>query len=539
MFTSGLADLLCDAGTQHPDQLALVTPVGQITYRELHRRAVCLAGCLIESGVKSGDRVIICLRKGPELSIAIFGTLLAGGCYVPIDYATPPARIRLIALDAEPVAVISTFHTGQSLFDDISVTPAMDAVAGLDKQTFIFMLSHSQNNKAFVKLVSWERAMNSAPPSSLPAADPTGKAYILYTSGSTGRPKGVVHTHESALTFVSWATDNLQLQAKDVLSQHASPSFDLTIFDFFASVRAAATLVSIPEWTFGRLDRIFRFIVEKGITVWYSVPSALLRQEGIARFGQLSKSALRRVVFAGEVIPVHLLRELVACLPLGCTVSNWYGPTETNVITHHDISSFDLESDKPIPIGRPCDYAQIRIVAEADAGETSFEGELWADSPTVMQGYWKLDDVNAKSCAVRSDGHYKTGDLVIEEEGQLTFLGRKDRLLKVRGYRLQPEEIEHVLQGHEDVLEAAVIAIREDGVENIAGLVATAKLDDPLLTDLKSLCEELLPSYMVPSRIVRVPALPRNERGKIDFRTIQHLFSPDAEQNSLWPAREA
>jgi acyl-coenzyme A synthetase/AMP-(fatty) acid ligase len=156
-----------------------------------------------------------------------------------------------------------------------------------------------------------------------------------------------------------------------------------------------------------------------------------------------------------------------------------------------------------------------------------------------MQGYWKLDDLTAKPCAVRSDGHYKTGDLVIEEDGRLTFLGRKDRLLKVRGYRLQPEEIEHVLQGHEDVLEAAVIAIREDGVENIAGLVATAKLEDELLTDLKSLCEELLPPYMVPSKIVRVHALPRNERGKVDFLTIQHLFSPEAEQNSRGPAREA
>lgn len=528
MVTSSLSDLLYDAGIRFPDQLALVTPTGHVTYGEFQRRALCLAACLVESGVRPGDRVIICLQKGLELTVAIFSTLLAGGCYVPIDYATPPARILLIARDAEPKAIICTFRTGQNLFHDISITSAMDAEADLNKQTCIFMPSHSHSEKSFATCTPWERALHCVPLSAPVPTAPTARAYILYTSGSTGLPKGVVHTHESALAFVNWAADNLQLEAKDVLSQHASPSFDLTIFDFFSSAKAAATLVSVPEWMFGQIGKTFRFIVEQGITVWYSVPSALLRREGVARFSTLSNSSLRRVVFAGEVIPVNLLREFMECLPPGCMVSNWYGPTETNVITHHDISASNLESDRPIPIGRPCAYAHIRIVPRADTEvEASNQGELLAATPTIMQEYWKLSDLTAKVCAVDSDGrrYYKTGDLVTKEDGQLIFLGRIDRLLKVRGYRLQPEEIEHVLQGHAEVLEAAVIAIREEGVEYIAGVVATTNPEEGLLTELQRLCEELLPPYMVPSKIVRLDALPRNERGKISFRAIQHLFS--------------
>jgi acyl-coenzyme A synthetase/AMP-(fatty) acid ligase len=164
------------------------------------------------------------------------------------------------------------------------------------------------------------------------------------------------------------------------------------------------------------------------------------------------------------------------------------------------------------------------------------KGELLVASPTVMEGYWKLDDLTANVMMVSGDGQrfYQTGDLVTEDDyGRLIFLGRKDRLLKVRGYRLQPEEIEHVLQGHADVIEAAVVVIREAGLESIAGVVATTNFEDGFQKHLKKLCEDILPPYMVPSKIVRVEALPRGNRGKIDFRAIENIISlqPDAQRD--------
>jgi acyl-coenzyme A synthetase/AMP-(fatty) acid ligase len=358
--------------------------------------------------------------------------------------------------------------------------------------------------------------------------DSKAKAYILYTSGSTGRPKGVVHTHRSALAFVQWATDHLGLEAEDVLSQHASPSFDLTVFDFFCSAMAAASLVSIPEWMFGQVPKTCRFIAETGITVWYSVPSALLRGGGLTSLRGLSSSALRHVIFAGEVIPKKAINEFVRHLPSGCAVSNWYGPTETNVCTFHKLEATDLDLGMPVPIGIPCPYVQIRLCSKAKEETETSGGELLVASETLMEGYWKIEQLTAKVCTEEHDGqrYYKTGDVVSYDRGRLQFLGRKDRMLKVRGYRVQPEEIEQVLQAHANVSEAAAVIIRDEGIDKLAAaVVVTSNLRDAVLADLERHCAEMLPRYMVPSTIILVESLPRGSRGKVDFEALSKLIT--------------
>src|SRR5262249_34005252 len=150
--------------------------------------------------------------------------------------------------------------------------------------------------------------------------------------------------------------------------QHASASFDLAVFDYFCSALAAATLVSVPEWMFGQVGKTCRWIVQNGITVWYSVPSALLAPTASAT-EVLSDSQLRHVVFAGETIRKESLQTFAKYLPSGCALSNWYGPTETNVCTYKDIGAEDLASDAPVPIGIPCPYAEIEIAPTPQAAE--------------------------------------------------------------------------------------------------------------------------------------------------------------------------
>jgi L-proline---[L-prolyl-carrier protein] ligase len=530
MVKTTLADLLLEAGTHHPDKIALITPAEHLTYSGLCCRTLQLAAYLVEVGLQPGDRVLICLPKCVELSTAIFGTLAIGGCYVPIDYTTPAPRVKMIARDAEPKAIICTSRLAQHLFEDIARDSRVTTHHSLGQQIFIYTLnSPSAFNFHASVGTSWGQAMDSAALNSPVSLDPAAQAYILYTSGSTGRPKGVIHTHESAMAFVRWAANHLSLESGDILSQHASPSFDLTVFDFFCSAMAGATLTSIPEWMFGQVAKTCRFIVEKGITVWYSVPSALLRQGGTKSLRELPKSALRRVAFAGEVLPTRLLREFVEYLPPRCTVSNWYGPTETNVCTFYDIAMADLKSDRPIPIGAPCPYAQIRLDSKADAlTEASGKGELLIASPTVMEGYRNLDDLTAHAFTMEHDGrrYYKTGDIVTyDDEGRLLFLGRTDRLFKLKGYRIQPEEIEQILQEYDGVAEAAAIAIREREVDKLIAVVVTTSSEDRILADIKKFCAEMLPPHMVPSRIVRVGALPRGSRGKVDFAAVPKIIS--------------
>ncbi|MCP3097325.1 amino acid adenylation domain-containing protein [Myxococcus sp. K15C18031901] len=513
MHPETLSTLLMEAASRFSSRTALITPAAQLTYGALLERALRLATCLVETGLRPGGRVAICLPKGVDLSVAIFGTLLAGGAYVPIDHATPAARARLILADAEPGHLIATRQVADALLRGEG-----RAGEGSPRQEVVVAKLAAPWTRE-VERVAWREALAREP---LPQAAPVHEhsiAYILYTSGSTGKPKGVIQAHRGAVAFVDWGARHLGLRSEDVLSQHASPSFDLTIFDFFASARVGAALVPVPEWLFGQVARTCRFIVKSGITVWYSVPSVLLRPDAESPLRELAGSALRHVVLAGEVIPKPGLRELARWLPAGCGVSNWFGPTETNVFTFHDIGPDDLSSPGPVPIGLPCPYARIRLEGATREGD---EGELLVHAPTVMEGYRGLDALTAERFVAAPEGgaFYRTGDIARFENGRLVFLGRRDRLVKVRGYRVQLEEVEHALLGHPAVVEAAAVVFEEGGVEQLGAAVVPSGDAEVTLDSLRAHCVARLAPYMVPSRLVCLPALPRTPRGKVDTRAV-------------------
>lgn len=523
-----LSRLLVNAAEGYPEKIALITADGSVSYRELFCRASTMAARLIDVGVCSGDRIAICLPKCVDLSVALFGVLLAGGCYVPIDPNTPTARVRLIIDDAEPKAIICGDREIRRLFEGAGLPlphrPA-EHPRGTRRPVWLCLVTPSMSLSRTFAVSDLEEAVGGLAGSATGPGDANARAYILYTSGSTGRPKGVVHTHESAMAFVEWAAAHVNLGPEDVLSQHATPSFDLTVFDFFCSALAAATLVSVPEWLFGNVIRTARFIADSGITVWYSVPSALLREGGEASLDLLRRSSLRQVIFAGEVLRANALKGLAQRLPQGCSISNWYGPTETNVCTHEDIGLADLEAGGTIPIGRPCPFSAVEVERSASSNS---EGELLVASLTLMEGYWKLDELTGRAFVANSEGRlfYRTGDLVTWHDGRLFIRGRTDRLLKIRGFRVQPEEAERVLAGHTDVVETAVVVRKQDGLDGLAAAVVAVdgSREDLIVADLMRLCAEILPSYMIPSPIFLLPALPRGDRGKVDLEAVSRLI---------------
>jgi len=528
-MTSTLAHLLVQAADAHPDRPAVWSSAGELTYAELYQRSMRLACAMVEHGIEPGDRVVIALAKDVALPVAIFGTLLAGGAYVPIDYLTPPARAYAIAADAEAVAVVSSPRTIRAMTLG-EADPAHDRAG--DNAPALHWLGRgwfepdrSQERQPVSESLSRIEQLDRE--GSLVEVSPSALAYILYTSGSTGRPKGVAHTNASALAFVRWAADAVGLQESDVVSQHASPSFDLSVFDFFGAAMAAARLALVPASTFGRVASLCHFIVRTGVTVWYSVPSALLRASGAESLPLLQGSALRQIIFAGEEIPVGPLRVLSKNLPPSCRVANWYGPTETNVCTFHNLTALDVDSEDQIPIGRPCPYARMSLRAEDGAlSSDGAAGELLVASDTLMSGYWKLPDATSRVFSTGTDGrvYYATGDLVSQDDTQgFTFRGRVDRLLKVRGHRVQPEEVEHVLEQRAEIDEAAVVKHRRGDIDMLAAVVRLAGEGALEHDAVIGHCRRFLPPYMVPDVILSVAELPRGPRGKADYRAVLEL----------------
>jgi amino acid adenylation domain-containing protein len=525
---SALSHLLLQAADAHPDRPAVWSPTGELTYAALCDRSMRLARALVEHGIEPGDRVVIALPKDVALPVAIFGTLLAGGAYVPIDYLTPPGRAHAIAADAEPVAVVSGLRTMRAMAPG-DAFPAHDGPG--DSAPALHWLGRGwfdperspERRPVSEALGQLQRLGQLRSPVEVPAS---ALAYILYTSGSTGRPKGVAHTNASALAFVRWAVDAVGITENDVLSQHASPSFDLSVFDFFGAAMASAGLALVPHSTFGRVASLCRFIAATGITVWYSVPSALLRASNVASLALLQGSSLRQIIFAGEEIPAGPLRALWQNLPPSCRVANWYGPTETNVCTFHDLTALDVAGEGPIPIGRPCPYASTLLAAEGGAVlPDGAAGELLVASDTLMSGYWKLPDATSWVFSAGPDGrvYYATGDLVSRDARGLTFRGRADRLLKIRGHRVQPEEVEHVLEQRAEIDEAVVVKHRRGDVDVLAAVVRLAGGGKWERGAVVGHCCMFLPTYMVPDIILPVDELPRGPRGKANYDAVLEL----------------
>jgi amino acid adenylation domain-containing protein len=516
-----LSDYLDEAYAVAPGKVAVKFGDATLTYAELHRRSRSLAGALRRAGVRCGDRVAIWLNKSPEAVVAIHAALGLGAAYVPLDPTAPVNRVRTILADCRPTALVS----------DRARVELLDKELFSDLDPVTLVLTDDDDAAVDQPCLAFTEAI-AGPAGAEPAADDrpgdTDLAYILYTSGSTGVPKGVMLSHRNARCYVDWCRATFGLTSDDRLSSHAPFHFDLSILDLFAAASAAATLVLVPEYIAGIGAGMVRLIDRERISVWYSVPAALIRMLDARNAGLLTRGSLRTVLFAGEVFPLKHLRRLRAAVP-GSELYNLYGPTETNVCTYHHVIDADLapEVDQPVPIGVVCPYDTAVLLTDdghARALAPGAEGELCIGGDSVMLGYWN-DPAKTAGRIFRPDcgrPMYRTGDLVrCAEDGALRFLGRRDHMVKIRGYRVELGDVEVKLQGFAGVSEGVCVALPDaDGGTRLEAYVAP--LPDARLTaaGLREHCLAELPRYMVPERFHIVADLPRTSTGKIDRRAL-------------------
>ena len=494
-----LHGLLEDAAVHAADRVAIRCDGEQITFGELGASVDALAARLRAGGVQPGDRVGVHLAKTIEAVTSVYAVMKAGAAYVPLDRRAPIGRLAGIAANTAISALVTQGDAGRALTAAMAMSPSL--VVDVDD--------------------GWgnQGTEGTAPP---PAVASDDVAYILATSGSTGVPKGVVLTHGNALAFVRWAVDRIGVRPDDRLSSHAPLHFDLSIFDLYAAAMVGATLVIVPDAMASMGTDLVDLVAREQITMWYSVPSALMLMTRAAS-GPEPLASLRTVLFAGEVFPVPRLRELRSLVP-DAALWNLYGPTETNVCTYLEVRDIPDDDDASLPIGYACENGTevFAVTPAGDVAGVGTDGELFVTGPTVMRGYWGMPERDAEVLVADPRGGqarcYRTGDIVrLRDDGAYDFRGRRDHQIKSRGYRIELGEIEVALQAHPDVAEGFAVAIpHEEWGTAVIGCVVLREGASVVESDLRRYVSKVVPRYMVPVRVDVLEATPRTSNGKVD-----------------------
>jgi amino acid adenylation domain-containing protein len=519
-----LHQLLSATAQRLPEHEAVRWQGASFTYAELDAQSNQLARALQAAGVRRGDRVGIYVHKSPASIIGVFGILKTGAAYVPLDPNAPARRLAYICGNCGIRALVTSAEMLGGVAQMLADGPALE--------TLVLTADHRREGEDLPggpRLVAWDevRSLEAGP---LPpsGAIETDLAYILYTSGSTGDPKGVMISHRTIFTFVNWCYDTFRVTVADRVTSHAPLHFDLSTFDIYVTIKAGGTVVLVPEKLSVFPVQLVRLLQDERITLTYLVPSVLAMMVNYGQLGRHDLSALRAILFAGEVFPIKYLRQLAAAIPWA-EYYNLYGPTETNVCTFYQVQPGDLapERTQPVPIGRACENMEVFAVG-ADGQivtEPGQEGELWVRGSCVAQGYWGDPEKTARGFGPNSfqphfaETAYRTGDIVVLDEDRVNwrYVGRRDHMVKSRGYRIELGEIEAALYSCPSVKEAAVVAVPDELIGNrLAAFVVPLDGDGLTPQALHDHCSLRLPRYMVPELIQLEVELPKTSTGKVN-----------------------
>lgn len=517
---TGLVELFQRQAGIAPDAPAIIHDGAATTFDELNRQANRLARQLRLLGVGEDTPVGILLGRSPQLAVAILGVLKAGGAYIPMDPEYPADRIRYMLSDAGASVLITAAEVA-ALAD------------GAD-------LAHTV-------LLGGDCPLPAGPDDDLPGAPrPRSAAYVVYTSGSTGQPKGVVVEHRSLAVFAREVADRLQLGAGDRFLQFASPSFDVLAEELFPVWLAGGAVVFPPDPASSLGMRLADLIERERVSV-LELPAAYWHEwvrelDGAGR--RLPDSFRLLIVGAERPLP----ERLAAWQKLGAPLMHVYGITETTVSS----TFFRLSPQAPaedlrhLPIGSALPSAGLRILdpelRPVPAGGT---GELYISGVSLARGYLGRPGLTAQRFVASPDpAHpgervYRTGDLMRQRaDGNLEFLSRVDTQIKIRGFRVEPAEIESAICRHPQIAEAVVTAYEPaPGDKRLVAYLVPQPRTRPNITDLRRFLARQIPGYLVPSAFVQLEKLPLTANGKTNFDRLPEPAEerPELEEELVLP----
>jgi amino acid adenylation domain-containing protein len=492
----------------------------QMTYAELNAYANRIARYLTARGVQVGDKVALCLPRSIHQIAALLGIVKAGAAYVPLDQEYPPERLRFILSDVSAPLLITSVETRVNL-DEFVETIVLEREAGeIDEQ--------SSDNLDI-------------------AYDPETPLYVIHTSGSTGQPKGVVMPHRSIVNLIEWQARNSGSEPGGVTLQYAPLNFDVGSQEIFSTLTSGGCLQLIDEGIRRESPRLLDFLKKQDVSRLFLPPVALEQLANAAKSKDVKLEKLREVIVAGDKLQVtDNVRSFFEKLPEARLI-NQYGPTESHVVSAHTLEGPAAEWSIHPSIGKPIDNVQLYILDEnMEPQPPKVAGELYIGGVAVALGYLNLPEESSKRFIKNPFENgagllYRTGDVCrYDNDGALTFLGRADQQIKLRGFRIEPGELEIVLKRHESIKDAVVVKRQsKQGDDQLAAYLVVK--DNAVLdkAELRSYLADKLPVYMIPTHFIRLDSFPLTGSGKIDRRKlpepVEKGSTPDGELTYVAP----
>jgi amino acid adenylation domain-containing protein len=492
-----IARLFAQQASRTPDAIAVVAAGRQLTYRELDERSNRLARYLRTLGVQPDTLVGVAMERSEEMLVTLLGILKAGGAYVPLDPGFPKARLSLMIEDSKLPAILTTLQTCARIPAGESRLVVLDTEAAA--------IAHHSS-----------AAVESG-------ATSENVAYVIYTSGSTGRPKGVMVENRNVVNFFT-GMDQAIGRESGVWLAVTSISFDISVLELFWTLtRGQQVVIHGDDGPQTIADEIARY----GVTHLQMTPS-LARMLSMNPRSLHSLGSLKQLLLGGEALPSSVVSALRPVCP--GEIFNMYGPTETTIwsTTYHVINP-----GNSIPIGRPIANTQVYLLnQELKPVPVGQAGELFIGGDGVVRGYWNRPDLTAErflNDPFQPGGRmYRTGDLArYLPDGNIEFLGRADFQIKIRGFRVEPGEIEAILEQQPGIGQAVVVA-REDklGDQRLVAYLVAADDQKAATETLRSTLASQLPEHLVPSNFVFLDVLPLTDNLKIDRSALLRLPPP-------------
>lgn len=512
-----------------PDKVALICGFGRYTYRHIDEQANRLAHSLLSAGVQRGDRVVISLPNSFEAVVSIFAVLKAGAVFVVLNPTTKSDKLNYVLNNSRASALIGSQEKIATTLSRIDELPHLRALISAGTP------DSAQNSAKFTgrsffyltELLSKESPVT-PPPKKCIDID---LAALIYTSGSSGRPKGVMVTHLNIVSAATSITTYLENTSSDVVINVLPLAFDYGLYQLLMIFRMGGTLVLHDSFAYPNV--VLEKMGREGVTGFPIVPtmSALLLQMDLAKF---SFPKLRYITNTAAALPVEHIQKIRSLFP-HVKLYSMYGLTECKRVSYLPPEQLDI---RPTSVGRGMPNEEVYIVDEqGNRVGPNVVGELVIRGSNVMKGYWELPqetDRCLKPGPLPGEKILCSGDLFrSDEEGYLYFVGRKDDIIKTRGEKVSPREVEDVLYSIPGVAEAAVIGVPDPVLGSLIRAYVTLRPGARLTRqDVFRHCVANLEDFMVPKEVEFCDFLPKTETGKISKRAIREEYQATEKQNS-------